>query len=96
MMKVDIGEVKAHITYGFGAQGSVLVQTVHTRCEKLEIHYDIGSTDEPAKFAGLVRNAPNGCYGRQTIGRPELFHDTINLNGQRFNSEDYPPPEKGA
>ena len=47
-------------------------------------------------IAWLVRNAPNGCYGRQTIRPPELFHDTINLNGQHFNSEDYPPPEKGA
>ena len=96
MMKINLGEVKAHIAYGFGAQGSVLAQTVQAQCEKLEIHYDIESTDEPAKIAGLIRNARNGCYVRQTIGHPELFLDTINLNGQLFNPEDYPPPKKGG
>ena len=93
MMKVNLGEVKAHIAYGFGAHGSVLAQTVQARCEKLEIHYDIESTDKPAKIAGLIRNARNGCYVRQTIGNPELFLDTIILNGQPFNPEDYPPPD---
>ena len=72
------------------------VRCLLRRCEKLEINYDIESTDEPAKIAGFVRNARNGWCVRQTIGHPELFLDTINLNGQPFNPEDYPSPEKGA
>ena len=96
MMKINQGEVIAHVAYGFGAPRLVLAQTALAWCEKLEIHYDIESTDEPAKIAGLVRNARNGCYVRQTIGHPELFLDTINLNGQPFNPEDYPPPEKSG
>ena len=39
-----------------------------------------------------MRNARNGCYARQSFGRPELFEDSINLNGEAFNLEDYPPP----
>ncbi len=92
MMKVNISNVRAHIAYSVAAEGSVLAQTVQARAEKIEIHYDIDSTDEPAKIAGLIRNARNGCYVRQTIGQPELFHDTINLNGQPFNVNDYPAP----
>ncbi len=94
MMKINLGEVKAHIAYGFSAQGSVLAQTVQARAEKIEVHYDVESQDEPAKIAGLMRNARNGCYVRQTINNPGLFHDTMNLNGQSFNLDDYPPPSR--
>ena len=41
-----------------------------------------------------MRNARNGCYVRQTINNPGLFHDTMNLNGQPFNLDDYPPPSR--
>jgi hypothetical protein len=94
MMKVNLGQVQAHIALHVGAEGSVLAQTVRARADKIEIHYDIESPDEPAKVAGLLRNARNGCYVRQTIGRPELFHDTITLNGAPFNPDDYPPPPR--
>jgi hypothetical protein len=68
----------------------VLAQTVKARGEKIAIHYDIESPDEPARVAGVIRNARNGCYVRQTIGRPEIFEDTIILNGRPFNVDDYP------
>jgi hypothetical protein len=95
MMKVRLGKVQARIALHVGAEGSVLAQTVRARAEKNEIHYDVESPDEPAKLAGLMRNARNGCYVRQTIGRPELFHDTITLNGQPFNPDSYLPPSRG-
>ncbi len=31
---------------------------------------------------------------RQTIDRPGLFHDTMTLNGEPFNPDDYPPPAR--
>lgn len=94
MMKVNLGKVQAYIAYQVAAEGSVLAQTVRARAEKIAIHYEIESTEEPARVAGLIRNARNGCYVRQTIGRPDLFHDTINLNGHPFNPDDYPPPTR--
>ena len=94
MMKVQLENVRAHIALHVAAEGSVLAQTIQARADKIEIHYEIESTEEPAKVAGLMRNARNGCYVRQTIDRPGLFHDTINLNGQPFNMEDYPPPTR--
>ena len=94
MMKVNLGRVRAHIAYRVSAEGSVLAQTVQARANSIQIHYDIESTDEPARVAGLIRNARNGCYVRQTITRPGLFHDTINLNGEPFNLDDYPPPSR--
>ncbi len=94
MMKVKLDKVQARITLSVAAEGSVLAQTVQARAEKIEVHYDVESQDEPAKIAGLIRNARNGCYVRQTINNPGLFHDTMNLNGQSFNLDDYPPPSR--
>ena len=94
MMNVEISNVKAHVAYHVALDGSVLAQTVQARAEKIEVHYDIDSSAEPAKVAGLMRNARNGCFVRQTIDRPGLFHDTINLNGQPFNMDNYPPPAR--
>ena len=92
MMNVSYTKAKARISYSVGVEGSVLAQTVQARADRIEIHYDIQSTDEPGKVAGLIRNARNGCYVRQTVGRPEIFHDTVNLNGTPLKFEDYPPP----
>ncbi len=94
IMKVDIRNVRAHVALHVGVEGSVLAQTVRARGDKIEIHYDIESSDEPAKVAGLIRNARNGCYARQTIANPGIFRDTLNLNGKSFNFEDYPPPSR--
>ena len=92
MMKVDVTKAQAHIALHVAVDGSVLAQTIQARADKIVIHFDIQSNDEPARVAGLVRNARNGCYVRQTINRPGLFVDTISLNGQPFNLDDYPPP----
>ena len=92
MMKVDLGQVKANIGFSVSSEGSVLRQTVQAKADKIVIHYDMESTESPERVAGLMRNARNGCYARQSFGRPELFEDTINLNGEPFNIDDYPAP----
>ena len=94
MMKVNLGKVDAHVAFHVGIDGSVLAQTVRVRTDKIEVHYNVESTDDPEKVEGLMRNARNGCFVRQTIGRPEIIHDTINLNGQPFKIDDYPPPAR--
>jgi len=94
MMKVQLDGVKAKVVLHVGAEGSVLAQTVQARADGIDVHFEITSSEEPAKLAGLIRNARNGCYVRQTIDRPGLFNDTINVNGQPFNLEDYPPPAR--
>ena len=94
MMKVSLGKVQAHIALSVGAEGSVLAQTIQARADKIAIHYDIESDEEPSRIAGLIRNARNGCYVRQTIGNPDIFDDTINLNGQPFDLDAYPPPAR--
>ncbi len=94
MMKVKLDSVKARVALSVAAEGSVLAQTVQARAEKIEVHYEVESGEEPAKVAGLIRNSRNGCYVRQTIDRPGLFHDTMTLNGKPFNPDDYPPPAR--
>ena len=88
-------QARARIALHVAAEGSVLAQTIQARADRIVIHFDIQSNDEPGRVAGLVRNARNGCYVRQTINRPGLFVDTINLNGQPFHPDDYPPPPRG-
>ena len=95
MMKVQLDHVEAKVALHVGAAGSVLAQTVQARAEGIDVHYEIKSAEDPSRVAGLIRNARNGCYVRQTIDRPGLFNDTINLNGQPFNPDDYPPSERG-
>ena len=92
MMKVHFDSVKGSIGLHVGAEGSVLRQTGKARADGIDVHYDIESHEEPAKVAGVLRNARNGCYVRQSVARPDLFNDTLTLNGQPFNLEDYPPP----
>ena len=92
MMHVEFDKVQARIALHVGAEGSVLAQTVQARADKIDVHYDVESSAEPAKVAGVLRNARNGCYVRQTITRPGLFNDTINLNGKPLVLDDYPPP----
>ena len=92
MMKVHIENVRAHVALHVAVEGSVLKQTIQARAEKIEVHYDVESSDDPARIAALMRNARNGCFVRQTIGRPEVFDDSISLNGAPFHLEDYPPP----
>ena len=70
MMKVDLGQVKATIAYSVTAEGSVLAQTVRARADKIAIHYDVESADAPERVAGLMRNARNGCFARQSINQP--------------------------
>ena len=95
MMKVQLDHVEAKVALHVGAAGSVLAQTVQASAEGIDVHYEIKSTEDPSRVAGLIRNARNGCYVRQTIDRPGLFNDTINLNGQPFNPDDYPLSERG-
>ena len=92
MMKVDIGQVKANVGFSVSSEGSVVRQTVQAKADKIAIHYDVTSDESPERVAGLMRNARNGCYARQSFGRPELFDDTINLNGQPFDLDNYPAP----
>ena len=54
MMKIDLSNVTAHVELSVGVEGSVLAQTILARGEKIEIHYDIESTDEPAKVANAA------------------------------------------
>ena len=94
MMKIKLDSAKASVALSVAAEGSVLAQTVQARAERIEVHYEVESSEDPSKIAGLIRNSRNGCYVRQTIDRPGLFQDSMTLNGQAFNPGDYPLPQQ--
>ena len=92
MMNVEFDKVEGRISLHVGVEGSVLAQTVRARCDLIDVHYDVESAASPDQVAGVLRNARNGCYVRQTMDRPGLFDDSTPLNGEPFDPGDYPPP----
>lgn len=95
MMKVEIEKVKAHIAAHFFVGGSVLNNTVLGGCEKIEISYEIESSDDPARVAAVLTNARNGCFIRQAVSGGVPIEDSLTLNGKPFDFFSYPPlPEE--
>ena len=75
----------------------MIKEKLHTglfECTHCDIRYEIESADPPEKVAAVLRTSRNGCYVRQTIGKPELFRDTNIFNGKPFNLDDYPQPAR--
>ena len=90
MMRVKIAKVRAHITIHFDLSGSVLAETVRAGCLKVETSYDIESNEDKALIASVLRNARNGCWVRAAVSNPVPFSDSIVLNGQQFDIDEFP------
>ena len=97
MMKVSIDKVRAHITGQFAVAGSVLANTIEAGCEKIDISYEVESSEDPARVAAVLANARNGCFIRQAVSKGVPISDSLTLNGNSFDFYSYPPlGEEGA
>ena len=90
MMKVKIAKVRAHIVIHFDLSGSVLAETVRAGCLEVETSHEIESPDNNARVASVLRNARNGCWVRAAVSNPVPFSDSIVLNGQQFDIDEFP------
>ncbi len=93
-MKVDITSARVHVTVRFTREGSVLAQTIRAGAEGIETRLEVESPDEPAKVAGVVRNAENGCYVMQSLANPTHVATSVALNGAELDLAAYPPPAR--
>ena len=93
-MKVDITSAKVHVAVRFTREGSVLAQTIRAGSEGIETRLEVESPDEPAKVAGVVRNAENGCYVMQSLANPTPVQTSTALNGAELDLASYRPPAR--
>ena len=93
-MKVDITSARVHVTMRFTREGSVLAQTVRAGADGIETRLEVESPEEPARVAGVVRNAENGCYVMQSLANPTPVATSVALNGAELSLASYPPPSQ--
>ena len=91
MMKVNITKVRAHVAVHFDISGSVLAETINAGCPKVVTSYEIESPDSKARVASVLRNARNGCWVRAAVTNPVPFDDSITVNGEAFDLDQFPP-----
>ena len=90
-MKVDITSAKVHVSVRFTREGSVLAQTIRAGAEGIETRLEVESPEDPARVAGVVRNAENGCYVMQSLANPTPVQTSATLNGAELDLAAYPP-----
>ena len=93
-MKVHLASVAVNVDGHFWRAGSVLNDTIEAGCDKLVIHFEVESDEDPARIAAVLRNPHKGCYIRGAIGVP--IEDTLTVNGRPFDFTAYPHPYQDA
>ena len=91
-MKVEITSARVHVTAKFTREGSVLAQTIQAGSEGIATRLEVESPEEPAKVAGVLRNAENGCYVMQSLANPTPVETSVALNGADLDLGAFPPP----
>ena len=93
-MKVEITSARVHVKADFTREGSVLAQTIQAGSDGIETRLEVESPEDPARVAGVVRNAENGCYVMQSLANPTPVATSVALNGTELNLASYPPPAR--
>ncbi len=85
MMKVEITSAQVHVSGRFSREGSVLAETIQGRGEGFDVRLEVESPEDPARVAGVLRNAENGCFVMQSLAHPVPVQSTMTLNGQELD-----------
>jgi OsmC-like protein len=86
MLKMQVDNVRMHITTHFQVNGSVLADSIEGEAVGFETHLEIDSPEPPEKIARLVRNAERGCFVMQALLKPVPITSTTSLNGQALTT----------
>lgn len=84
-MHVAIAHARVQVRGRFRTEGSVLAQTVRASCLGMEVRLEVESPENPAKVAGVLRNAENGCYAMQSLLNPVPVERAFSLNGKEMD-----------
>ncbi len=90
MLNITIQNVRMEITGDWRIEGSVFRQTRASVMERVETKLDVESDADPKLIAAVLRNASNGCHAEMAIKKPTPVEETVTVNGEAFDFEDYP------
>ncbi len=85
MMELDLQSVRVRVQTRFWGEGSVLAETVATRCTGVSIDLEIESTAPVEKISKLARVAEQGCYVIQSLRRPTEVECSVSHNGEKVD-----------
>ena len=90
MLGVELSGLRCHIECEWDITGSVFQQTRETRVIGVRTDLTMDSEAPPELVAAVVRNAKNGCFAEQALKHPVDMTETVALNGQPFDWEQFP------
>ena len=86
-MKIQVDAARVNVVVNFTRKGSLLEYTVEGGCERVDLQLEVDSPEEPARIAGLLRNAEAGCYVIQSLRNPTPVNATFALNGKAIEAK---------
>ncbi len=90
MLGVSFRNLTCHIECEWDITGSVFQQTRQTNVVGVRTDLAMESDDAPELIAAVVRNAKNGCFAEQALKNPVDLTESVSLNGDAFDWEQYP------
>ncbi len=84
-MELDVQSARVRVRTRFWGEGSVLAETVSTRCTGVSIDLKIESTEPAERIAKLARVAEQGCYVIQSLRRPTEVECSVSHNGEKID-----------
>lgn len=89
-LNITIREARMAISGVWRVEGSVYKQTRLSTMERVETNIEVDSDADPALLAAVLRNAGNGCHAEVAIKNPTPIVETLQVNGEPFDLDDYP------
>lgn len=89
-LNIAIREARMAIRGFWRVEGSVYKQTRVSTMERVETEIEVDSDADPELIAAVLRNAGNGCHAEVAIKNPTPVVETLRVNGDPFDLDDYP------
>ena len=82
VLKLQVEDVRVHITTRFHVEGSALAGTVQSHVKEFDCRVTVASPEPPEKIANLIRLGENTCFVLQSLLTPVKVNSSTTLNGR--------------
>ena len=82
VLKLQIDDVRVHVTTRFHIEGSALAGTMKSRVHEFDCRITVSSPEPPEKIANLIRLGENTCFVLQSLLTPVKVNSSTTLNGR--------------
>lgn len=83
--KIQLKDLRARAQARFHIEGSVLADTLHSRCDGIEIEIGFRSDADRETISHMLRTCENSCYVLQSLVNPISVRTVAMVNGQRLD-----------